>query len=223
MVDVLRGWVVRLGGTVLLGVLLLAGCGGGAAEEEAPVAAEPTVVEDAALGMAVVIPPGSPFEPVGAGSGEIRLRFPETSEFSEGTAIFAAEEKQFFGVNLVEAVNERKAEIEGRPQGEFLGQVELGTEILGTAFSTRGRFVDEGGQEVEEIRIFAVHPSGDRLLHMTYRYSPSGGQAQARMMDQAFVAFGYLEPLVAQGDETSDAETSDETPDADTPEADPAP
>ena len=77
--------------------------------------------------------------------------------------------------------------------------------MLGTAYSTRARF-EEDGQAVEEIRIFAVHPAGNRLLHMTYRYEPAAGQTQARMMDQAFEAFGYIEPLTTTGEETDAGE-----------------
>lgn len=190
-------------GMLVVAALALAaavGCGQGTEVAEEPVAAEPTVLEDAELGLAVVVPPGSPFEPVPGEDGEIRLRFPGNEDFSEGTVIYAAEPEQYFGVNLVEAVNEREVEVEERPQGEFLGQVELGHEVLGTAYSTRSRHVEDGRQ-IEEIRIFAVHPTGNRLLHMTYRYEPAPGQTQARMMDQAFEAFGYLEPLSAENAE----------------------
>ena len=90
-----------------------------------------------------------------------------------------------------------------------MGQVELGTELLGPAFSTRGRYLDEDGEAVEEVRIFAVHPAGDRLLHMTYRYPESPGQTRARLEDQAFVAFGYIEPLEA-GEGSGEGAGSDE-------------
>lgn len=197
---------VLLAAAVLLalGALSLAACGGG--EETARGDAEPVRLEDEELGIAVVIPPGSPFEPMESAPGEIRLRFPGDREFTPGTATFATEPEQYFGVNLVEAVNEREEEIESRPGGDFLGQVELGSH-LGTAFSTRARFDDTSGEQVEEVRIFAVHPGGNRLLHMTYRYTPSPGQAQARLMDQAFVAFGYAEGLVSEGAAPESAET----------------
>jgi len=96
------------------------------------------------------------------------------------------------GVNLVEAVNQRKEELEARPDGRFYGQVELGGP-LGTAYSTRGSY-SESGEDVEEVRIFAVHPQGDRLLHVTLRYAPVAGQGPARV-DQALRAFGWIEPL----------------------------
>lgn len=180
-------------GLPLACLALAVACGEGATEP--PVEAEPTRLVNEELGFAVVVPPGSPFEPAGVEGDEIRLRFPGDAEFTGGTVIYTAEPEQYFGVNLHEAVNEREEEVESRPQGEFMGQVELGTELLGPAYSTRGRYLDEDGEAVEEVRIFAVHPAGDRLLHMTYRYPASPGQTRARLEDQAFVAFGYIEPL----------------------------
>lgn len=208
---------------VLLAVsfVIAAGCGGGGEPETTQ--AEPVRLEDPEVGIAVVIPPGSPFEPAESPPGEIRLRFPGDEEFSPGTVVYRAEPAQYFGVNLVEAVNRRKEDIESRPGGDFLGQVELGSH-LGTAFSTRARFDDDSGRQVEEVRIFAVHPSGDRLLHMTYRYTPQPGQTRARMMDQAFEAFGYIEGLAsedtgADGAATQEGEAgSAETESAQTPD-----
>lgn len=211
--------VLPLVGALLLalGALSLAACGGG---EEAPRGnAEPVRIEDEELGIAVVVPPGSPFEPLESGPGEIRLRFPGDDEFTPGTVTFAAEPEQYFGVNLVEAVNAREEEIESRPGGDFLGQVELGSH-LGTAFSTRARFDDEAGEQVEEVRIFAVHPGGNRLLHMTYRYTPSPGQTQARMMDQAFQAFGYAEGLVPEGDSGETEPATEDAPETENPPSD---
>lgn len=189
---------------VALSWLSAAACGGGEEPEEA--AGEPIRIEDEELGLAVVIPPGSPFEPAESEPGEIRLRFPGGGEFTPGTVVFRAEPAQYFGVNLVDAVNERKEEVESRPGGDFLGQMELGSH-LGTAFSTRARFDDESGEQVEEVRVYAVHPSGDRLLHMTYRYTPTPGQTEARMREQAFEAFGYAEGLVSEGATAESEET----------------
>jgi hypothetical protein len=186
---------------LLLLLPLLAGCaggGGGDDVEPAAPAAEPQRVENEAVGVAVVVPADSRFELESNEGDEIRLRFPGDREFEPGTVIYRAEAEQYFGVNLVEAVNQRKADLEGMAGGQFFGQVELGGP-LGTAYSTRGRYTDEAGNEVEEVRIFTVHPAGNRLLHMTYRYPATPGQTEARMMDQAFEAFGYVEPLDAAG------------------------
>ena len=53
-------------------------------------------------------------------------------------------------------------EIEGLPDGVFLGSQELRTP-LGRAFTARGRYRAAGGLK-EEIRVLAVHPRGDRFL-----------------------------------------------------------
>ena len=92
-------------GLPLLALALLAACGERA--EEPAVEAEPTRLVSEELGFAVVVPPGSPFEPVGVEGDEIRLRFPGDSEFTPGTVLYTAEPEQYFGVNLHEAVNER--------------------------------------------------------------------------------------------------------------------
>lgn len=185
---------------VLALLLPLAACSPDGGGDAAPPAAEPTRLESSELGIAVVVPAGSSFAAADAAGGELRLASPgETTAdgtvLGPATVVYAAEPPQEAGVNLVAAVNERSVEIEARPGGEFLGQIGLGSQ-LGNAMNTRGRFVGEDGREVEEVRIFAVHPHGDRLLHMTMRYAPVDGQARARA-DQAMEAFGWIEPLAA--------------------------
>lgn len=177
----------------------LGACGDGA--EEPATTAEPTRLESAEVGIAVEVPAGSSFTAQGTDGGVLRLASPgETTEsgvaLGPATLVYDAEPPQVAGVNLVEAVNQRKEELEGRPNGRFYGQVELGGP-LGTAYSTRGSY-GEGGEDVEEVRIFAVHPQGDRLLHVTLQYAPVQGQGPARV-DQALRAFGWIEPLEEAG------------------------
>lgn len=198
MTDPTTTAVRRLAAALALcSALGLAGCGGGA-EEPAPAAArEPTRLESHEVGIAVEVPAGSSFTSQGTEGGVLRLASEgETTEagvaLGPATVVYAAEPPQVAGVNLVEAVNRRQDEIEARPDGRFYGQAELGGP-LGTAYSTRGGY-SEGGEDVEEVRIFAVHPQGDRLLHVTLRYAPVAGQGPARV-DQAMRAFGWIEPL----------------------------
>lgn len=157
--------------------------------------AEPNRLVNEEMGIVVVDPAGGMFEPESNEPGEIRLSYAGDENFTPGTVIIGAEPEQEYGVNLVDEVNAREAELELMPDGEFYGQVELGSENLGTAYSTRGRYTNEAGQQVEELKIFAVHPTANRLLHLTYRYEPEPGQTQARLVDQAMVALGYIEPL----------------------------
>ena len=195
--------LTRLGRRPLAATLALclalgaAACGGGGGDE-AVVAAEPTRLESPQVGIAVEVPASSSFTAQGTEGGVLRLASEgeETEpgvELGPATLVYAAEPPQVAGVNLVEAVNQRKEELEARPNGRFYGQVELGGP-LGSAYSTRGSYTGEDGEEVEEVRIFAVHPQGDRLLHVTLRYPPVQGQGPARV-DQALRAFGWIEPL----------------------------
>lgn len=100
----------------------------------------------------------------------------------EGTAgrlwFTARPEQKGVGVNLVAAVQEHQAQIEGMPDGSYKGAQELQGDI-GTAFYSRGRF-SEAGSEVEETILFLIHPTGNRLLEIHYRY-PAGSDSAARV------------------------------------------
>jgi len=174
--------------------VLTAGC---AREEAAP--PEPVRVENAALGIALDIPGDAPVEVEDASGETIRLARAAEGEVGPGTLVFATGPPPEYGPNLVEAVKEREAELEGLPDGEFYGQLELGSQ-LGPAYATRGRFTDESGEKVEETRIYVVHPTQrDQLMWLTYRYVPSPGDTEARRA-QALDAFGWIEPLAAAGE-----------------------
>lgn len=194
-------------------ILALAGCGGG--EESV---GEPVRLESREVGIALEVPASASFSAAGTEGGVVRLTSPgETTESGErlgpATLVYDAEPPQVAGVNLVEAVNLRAEEIRSRPEGEFYGQGELGSP-LGAAYSTRGRFRDADGEVVEELRIVAVHPGGDRLLHMTLAYTPAPGQTAARL-EQALSAFSWIEPLDSPGspaEEDAAGEAADPAP-----------
>jgi len=183
-------------------VLLTACPGGDGAGDaaDAPPAGEGERVENEAIGIALVIPPGSPFELVSNEGDEINLHFAGDSDYAPGDVTYSAYPVQDYGVNLYEKVNQRKAEMQALPDGQFFGQAELGSH-LGAAFNTRGRYTGDNGEEVEEVRIFAVHPSANRILYMTYSYPAAPGQTAARLQEQAFEAFGYIEPLASAPEE----------------------
>jgi len=202
----LRPAAPLLAAVLLAGAALTAGCGG---EEAAP--AEPVRVESPALGIAVVIPGDAPVEVEDAAGETIRLARAAEGEVGPGTLVFASGPPPEYGPNLVEAVKEREAELEGLPDGEFFGQLELGSQ-LGPAYATRGRFTDETGQKVEETRIYTVHPADrDRLMWLTYRYVPSPGDTETRR-SQALEAFGWIEPLGAAGEVASEEAPAAEAP-----------
>ena len=81
-------------------------------------------------------------------------------------------------VNLVAAVQEHQTHIEDLPGGTYKGAQELQGDI-GTAFYSRGRFVD-ADSSLEETVLFLIHPSGNRLLEIHYRY-PAGDDSAARV------------------------------------------
>ncbi|MEM6457014.1 MAG: histidinol-phosphate transaminase [Acidobacteriota bacterium] len=69
---------------------------------------------------------------------------------------------------------------------------------LGAAFQSRGRFAAEDGTAMEETRIFSLHPEGDRMVVVSYRY-PAGDEAATRLRveDHLYELLGALEPLAA--------------------------
>ena len=156
-------------------------------------------IENSALGVSLVGHRAAGFEVIANAGETLRLVRPAQGQEAEAMLIYEASPPQAAGVNLVEAVNEQKAAIEARPDGNFLGQVQLMSEVLGNAYSTRGRYTGSGGEEIEEVKLFAVHPSGDRLLSVTYRYRPAEGGSKARL-DQAMAALGLIEPLMPEAE-----------------------
>lgn len=183
-----------------LALALVAAAGCGPQQDDMTTAIEPTEaerVENPALGIVLVGPQAAGFDVVTNEGEALALVRPASGEEHEATLTYEASPPQVAGINLVEAVNQQKAAIEARPDGKFLGQVQLMSEVLGNAYSTRGRYTGPGGQEVEEVKLFAVHPSGDRLLSVTYLYRPTEGGSKARL-DQAMAGLGLIEPLAPE-------------------------
>lgn len=105
-------------------------------------------------------------------------------------------------INLVETVKQQRATFEALPRGQYFGYRELVTPS-GSAFTVRGRF-EEGGEEVEEVRVLALHPAKDRRLSLSYRY-PAGGDTEERM-NQLLEVLGEIEAFPA-ATTTGDAAT----------------
>ena len=78
-------------------------------------------------------------------------------------------------VDLVAAVNRHRFQIEAKPGAEYKGGQELVTPH-GSAFYSRGRFLD-GTETVEETVVVLEHPSGSRLLIISYRYPAAGASS----------------------------------------------
>jgi hypothetical protein len=100
------------------------------------------------------------------------------SEEGKGGTIWFVVGPEQEGVNLVAAVQDHQSHIESLADGSYNGGQELQGDF-GTAFYSRGRFTD-AGSEVEETVLFLIHPAGNRLLEIHYRY-PAGNDSAARV------------------------------------------
>lgn len=188
-------------------VALTAGCGGAAPPTEpAPLQR----VENASLGLALAsIPEGFRLEANSEGE-EPRIVLVRKPELPPGTAVVEVGPEQIAGVNLVAAVNEQKAYIESLPEGNFQGQTEL-MGPTGTAYLTRGRYRDEAGAEVEQMRAFTLHPAANRRIVVTYTYTLSGDTKDRGQ--QMMELLGEIEPPAA-APETGEAPESEASEDA---------
>jgi len=93
------------------------------------------------------------------------------------------------GQNLPAQVEAHQSFIAGQEGGDPRGGQEL-LSPLGTTFYSRGRYLADGA-EIEETAIFAIHPDGDRIVTITYRY-PAGGDSTVRVQ-QLFDVLAVVE------------------------------
>jgi hypothetical protein len=105
-----------------------------------------------------------------------------------GTLWFAVGPEQE-GVNLVAAVQFHQKQMEGMAEAEYKGGQELQGDF-GTAFYSRGRYM-EGDLSMEETAVFMIHPAGNRLLGIHYRY-PAGDDSAARV-EQLLDVISYID------------------------------
>ena len=177
------------------------------ATEEAPVAEEAAPAGPAAenpdLGIALAMVPEG-FQVVTNEGAELRLA---PAPPKEGELWFELTAPEIGGVNLVQEVNDLKTHFESLPEGQFAGQLELGTQF-GPAYQVRGRYSEEGATR-EQLRLVALAPSGAETLTLIYDY-PLGEDTKERSQD-LFAVFGELEGLYAEpaGDEEPSEDTSE--------------
>lgn len=146
-------------------------------------------VESPGLGLAIASLP-EPFEVVRNDDETLELRPreglpPGRLWFENGPVVEG-------GINLVELVKTQRAAFEALPGGSFSGNNELLLPDGRPAYYSRGRF-EENGSQVEEFRIFSVHPIENRLLTIFYRY-PAGSDSADRLNDLLLVV-GEVEGL----------------------------
>jgi hypothetical protein len=133
---------------------------------------------------------GVPESLVVATNQESKLELRPAGETAEGKLWFSVTPEDQ-GENLVEAVKMHQGRIEGLPEGDYKGAQEL-QGPLGTAFYSRGRFL-EGGTLVEETVLVTIHPTESRALEITYRY-PAADDSAARV-EQLIDVLAHLEGI----------------------------
>lgn len=174
----------RLASRSLFALTFIALAWGCASEPPPPPEPDPVRVESPGLGI-VIAALEAPFS-VAVNEGETL----ELTTADGGTLEIARGPEERSGVNLVEAVKERQAAMEGLPDGVFHGSRELMTPI-GSAFTARGTYSGDAGP-VEETWIYALHPSGNRLLTLVYRYPPGDSE---RRVGELVGVLGEIEPI----------------------------
>ena len=155
------------------------------AAPEPPPPPEPTRIENAELGVILGGLPDSLAVAVNEGA---TLELAPADELTEGSLTFEVGPQQI-GVNLVAAVQEHQAGIEAMPEGQYQGAQELSADF-GVAFYSRGRFVADGAA-TEETIVVLIHPTGDRMLTLRYRY-PAANDSAARV-EELIEVLSYLE------------------------------
>jgi hypothetical protein len=144
------------------------------AKEPPPLPPPDTSVENVDLGIRLAAVPEGLETTVNEGRS---LELRPNGEGVDGLVWFVVS-PDLHAVNLVAAVADHQAEIEGLPDGEYMGSQELQGDI-GVAFYSRGRFT-EGDATFEETVLFLIHPTANRQLEIHYRY-PAGDDSAARV------------------------------------------
>ncbi len=165
MIPTHRATPALLAATALL-VVAAAGC----ARQQSPAPAAPAgpAVVNADLGIALAtLPEGFTVETNQASE----LVFAPVNPATPGRITFQVGPEET-GVNLVAAVKAHQAQVESEPDAAYEGAREL-VGPLGSAFWSRAK-VDGH----EEVKLFTIHPSGNRLLTITYTYPANGDSGQ---------------------------------------------
>lgn len=117
------------------------------------------------------------------------------------TLSFVVGPPQNAGVNLQAQVWAEKDRIEGMPGGDYKGQNELAGAAVGTVYTSRGRFLGEDDQPVEEYRALIVHPTRNRLLTLDYEYPPT--ERTGERLQELMAA---IEAIDVAGEDSGDEE-----------------
>lgn len=179
----------------LVAGILSMGC-----SESPPEPAPAERVENSSLGIAIAALP--PAFVVATNEGPIlELRAP--GDTGEAVLFVEATAESTGGINLIAEAEGMQSWFEEQPEGQYFGNLELGSP-LGPAFTARGSYLLDG-VAVEELRLFAIHPTSNSLLRMTYRYGPGEGKERLQQMAEVL---GEIEPLF-ETDQEASSEASD--------------
>ena len=145
----------------------------------------PTTIQNIDLGLELTgLPDGLTLSSNQGTSLELRPTDP-----AKGGVLWFSVGPEQDGVNLVTAVQAHQSQMEGKNGGDYKGGQELQGDF-GTAFYSRGQYIDDGAL-MEETAVFMIHPAGNRLLGIYYRY-PAGDDSAARV-EQLIDVINYLE------------------------------
>ena len=159
--------------SLVLVILAAASCGPAAPPE--PVVER---VENPDLGVAIAALP-EPFTVTKATGESIELT--AAGPGGDGRLLIAAGAPRDRGINLLQAVEERKAAFEAAPGGRYFGNRTLGGS-LGNVFTARGSY-ESGGVVVEETWAFALHPlEKNRMLTITYTYPTGESEVRVKQL-----------------------------------------
>jgi hypothetical protein len=167
---------------LLLGSLAWTAC---APKQEESTIRTPERVESESMGIAVADLPAD-FEVVSNQGPVLELR--TVGDSAGGTLVIEVTEELAGGLDLVAAAEAMQEWFEQQPDGQYFGNLELGTPT-GPAFTSRGSYRSDQG-EVEELRVFALHPSENRMVRMTFSYPPGEGKIR---MQQLVSVLGEIE------------------------------
>ncbi|MEE2775816.1 MAG: hypothetical protein VYE73_03520 [Acidobacteriota bacterium] len=167
----------------VVALTFLVACQSSSPPPEEDTADLPVRVENAQLKLALVDVPDV-FD-VESNSGA-ELRLVRTGEEIEGSLWIEVSDETESGINMVDLVNGQRDLYQARLGGSFSGSRELMMADGRPGYYSRGRFLD-GELEVEEFRIFSIHPLENRLLTIFYRY-PAGADSADRLNDVLLVA-----------------------------------
>lgn len=156
-----------------------------------------TRAENADLGLALAAIP-EPFEVIINEGASLELS--ADGPTGPGRVVCGLGPETTAGINLVAEAEGSRAWFEEQVEGQYFGNLELVTH-LGAAFTARGSYRDATGQ-IEELRVFMLHPSVNRLLTVIFRYPPGEGKNR---MQQLAELLGEIEALESATQEASSA------------------